>query len=195
MMDVKFKLALVALMVGACGDDSTPPAPEDNDDTEGEVIVDAGRRDASTGDASPGDASRRDAGAPTDLEPTDDEPNEEEEPADVVDAGRADAGRGDAGGDAGPSNDAGAGATAACDEVSYEAFAGQFFETYCLGCHSRMEPTLNDLGEITPHLDEIRERVITTTNAALRMPPRMAMQQPSEAEKAKLEQWLDCGGE
>jgi hypothetical protein len=191
MMDAKLKLALVALLLGACGDDST--ATEDDDDAEGEVVVDAAKRDASTGDARTGDASRRDAGAPTDQEPTDDEPTDAG-PSEVVDAGRADAGRADADRDAAPSNDAGSAATVACDEVSYEAFAGQFFETYCLTCHRTMEPTLNDLAEITPHLDEIRERVITTTNTALRMPPRMA-KQPSAADKAKLAQWLDCGGD
>jgi hypothetical protein len=179
-------LLIVSALMGACGDDSSTPSDDD-----GQSERDAGRRDASTRDAGSRDAATRDARGSDDEEEEDagtveEEPTEAERDAGRTDASRTDAGSTDAGSGGGGGDD--------CDAVSYEAFGESFFTTYCLSCHASMDPTFNDLSEIQPYLEDIRTRVIAPPAPAQQMPPR-GLKQPTAAEKTKLEQWIDCGGE
>jgi cytochrome c5 len=164
----KIPLLLVTFAF-ACGDAS---APREEQQEESEMASDAGVRDSSTRDTSTRDVSTtHDANAAR----TDEEEADAGFDASGNDAGRSDAGSGDD-----------------CDAVSYDAFGEAFFETYCSSCHAKMEPTFNDLSEIEPNLEDIRERVIDPPAPAMQMPPS-GFKQPSAADKMKLDQWIECG--
>lgn len=89
-----------------------------------------------------------------------------------------------------------------CGEWTYENFGAEFFYRYCLLCHheenvgdrARFDaPTginFNRLSGIRQFLARIRLRAGVQGD----MPPRLLpVPQPTEAERMRLIEWLDCG--
>jgi hypothetical protein len=104
-----------------------------------------------------------------------------------VDAGPSDAGS-DASVDAGRSD--GGGADAAACTLTYANFGQQFLSTYCVGCHGATNPRANvrldSLAGITARKTQAKAAVLTSI-----MP--QGSNRPSQADRQRFGQWLDCG--
>jgi hypothetical protein len=197
-MSRRFGWIFAAVLVVACGDETTP---EQNDDQSSDETDDGSgsEKDASVKrDASTKDAGRKDAAPPGDDEDaggdTSDDDGEPDagagdEPEDAgstpaPDAGKADAGKADAG-----SSDAGGG-TSSCDTLTYESFGKAFLSKYCVSCHgttmAQKMVRLDTLPGVTTAKAKAKEEV-----ASGAMPPLGA--KPTADEKTKFGQWIDCG--
>lgn len=89
-----------------------------------------------------------------------------------------------------------------CDELTWENFARQFFADYCLLCHS--ETLVSDLArydapvginyDTIEGVREFRKRIRLRAGELGDMPPRLLpVPRPSEEERVRLIQWIDCG--
>lgn len=92
--------------------------------------------------------------------------------------------------------------SAPCGDLSYQNFGADFFASYCLRCHNEElvgdaartdAPTginYNTLNDIRMFQNRIRLRAGVQGD----MPPRLLpVPRPSEAERQKLIEWIDCG--
>lgn len=181
-MTAKFDLkvlVILGLIGGACGEEDKPADDGDGQEEEGTPRNDGGN--GGRNDARVDEGDDEDSGS--------DEQETDEDAGARNDGGRNDGGNG-GGGDAG----AGGGD---CDELTYESFGADFFDKYCVSCHDgdTRDPDFTRLANITEYKDDIRTRVlVTSTPAALKMPPK-SEEQPTAAEKTKLDQWIECGAE
>lgn len=95
-----------------------------------------------------------------------------------------------------------ASARAAPCDATYENFAAEFFGRYCLACHNNElvgdltrfdAPTginFNSLNEVRGFQNRIRLRAGIQGD----MPPRLLpVAQPTQEERLRLIQWIDCG--
>jgi hypothetical protein len=184
-------LIFAGMLIGACSEEVITP-PEGQGSETGNASADAGRADAGRADA-----GRKDAGAApadddtdtdTDVDEDDEAPVDTDDDDDAVDAGaKADAGgaKADAGG---AKVDAGGSSGDACATLTYESFGEEFIDTYCASCHTAMDPKLTTLAQVKTNKAKIKAEAVDSEN----MPPKGAMA-PSDAERVKLGQWLDCG--
>jgi uncharacterized membrane protein len=89
-----------------------------------------------------------------------------------------------------------------CAELTYENFGADFFAQYCLKCHN--EQLEGDLARTDAPTDINFNRLdlVRTFKSRIRlragvqgdMPPRVApVERPSEEERIRLIQWIDCG--
>jgi uncharacterized membrane protein len=89
-----------------------------------------------------------------------------------------------------------------CGAITYRNFAADFFARYCLSCHN--EQLVGDLARTDAptgidfnRLDGIRafqRRIRLRTGIQGDMPPiLLRVPRPSDAERVRLIQWLDCG--
>lgn len=89
-----------------------------------------------------------------------------------------------------------------CGELTYQNFGAEFFANYCLRCHNEMligdiartdAPTginFNTLDGVRRFQSRIRLRAGVQGD----MPPTIApVPRPSEVERVRLIQWIDCG--
>ena len=168
------------LFVASCGGDpygsSSGAVAGDDEDTqeeEGSTNRDAGARDARTKDAGRGDGGSWEAGGGST-------------------GGAEDAGSGT---DDAPSTDAGAEASKdaggdSCATLTYQAFGKQFVSDYCLSCHGGAAPRggfkLDTLAAVDARRTGVKAQVLSGG-----MP--MGSKRPSDAERARFGQWIDCG--
>jgi uncharacterized membrane protein len=87
----------------------------------------------------------------------------------------------------------------ACGELTYENFAEDFMDTYCLRCHSSSltgiiartgAPEDTNFNTLTDVRDE-QNRIRLRAGVAGTMPPSAPF--PTEDERAQLLNWIDCG--
>jgi len=136
-------------------------------DEDAEVALDAGpKRDASSDAATPASDASSASDAAGDA-------------ASTPDAAGA---RGDAG-----ASDGGAGG--ACGALTYESFGKAFVASYCISCHgaSSRQVKLDTLPAIQAAKAQVKRAAVTSKA----MPE--GGKQPTDEERAKLGQWLDCG--
>lgn len=90
----------------------------------------------------------------------------------------------------------------ACGDVTYENFGADFFHNYCLRCHNAelttdIERTDAPTGINYNTLDGIRQfqtRIRLRAGVQGDMPPLLLpVPRPSEEERLKLIDWIDCG--
>ena len=74
-----------------------------------------------------------------------------------------------------------------CDSVSYANFGQGFMNSYCVDCHSGGNLAFNTLAGVKSMKTQIKNTTVSS-----RSMPRGSLQ-PSDAERVKLGQWLDCG--
>jgi hypothetical protein len=185
--DIK-SLLMVGLLLGACGEDG---AEGPSDEQEEEPINTGNKPDAggTRKDASTGSTTRDAAVVDDDDDPVEEEPVEPDEPESngTVDAGPSKPDAGSSKPDAGGTK-ADAGTGGACSALTYESFGKGFITTYCASCHSAGDFVLTSLANIKKFKADIKEQAVDSK----RMPQKGA-KQPTDAERAKLGQWLDCG--
>lgn len=92
--------------------------------------------------------------------------------------------------------------TAKCGEITYENFARAFCATYCLRCHSSTVTGDAARLDAPPGIDfdsmdgilEFSKRIRLRAGELGDMPPRIVGGPvPTEEERIKLMQWIDCG--
>ena len=198
-------IALLALLVGACGSDGAPQMPID-DFTGATPIKDAGSR--SKRDA--GNAENADepaAESTDDREPGEDDGSEREPVEDgeddvsasagqVADAGKLGAKDAGAGRDAGPAPSE----TESCETLTYASFGKTFVETYCTECHNSKTPTmglggvvLDTLPMIVKNKMYLKKDVAPRADGKLPKMPKGGNDQLTDAERTKFGAWIDCG--
>jgi hypothetical protein len=92
----------------------------------------------------------------------------------------------------------------ASSTLTYDNFAGDFFASYCIRCHSTANTTTESRQGATPHYnwddpDIVRQHIPEIDSVAAGgpktintvMPPSDPV--PSDAERLKLGEWLACG--
>jgi uncharacterized membrane protein len=95
--------------------------------------------------------------------------------------------------------DTGSSDAGACAELTYASFGNDFMDKYCASCHAasvtgsaRMAAPNDDvydtLAQIKAKKRELKEEV-----ASKAMPFPTAKVFPTDAERAKFVQWIDCG--
>jgi mono/diheme cytochrome c family protein len=180
--------AITFLFVASCGGDgygsgSDYGDDEDRQDEEGTPTRDGGAWDArvkdggTTRDGGAWDAGGGGKGGGDDDDDGagDDDGDDGDDGAGPVDAG-TDAGR-DAGGDS-------------CATLTYQTFGKQFMTDYCVSCHGGAAPRggfkLDTLAAVSGRKAGVKTQVLSGG-----MP--MGNKRPSDAERARLGQWIDCG--
>ena len=180
--------AIAMLFVASCGGDgygsSSGSAYGDDDDTqddEGSTSRDAGTSDARVPDGGgKADGGAWDAGGGGEGGGDDEDDGADDDGAEDDDDATADAGV-DAGKDAGADS---------CATLTYQSFGRQFLTDYCISCHGGAAPRggfkLDTLAAVSSRKTGVKSQVLSGG-----MP--MGNKKPSDSERARLGQWLDCG--
>jgi hypothetical protein len=202
-------LLIVAALCAACGEDALDEYDDQTGDPANMGGWDSGNTgnggtgganaDAGRGDASPpwdarfdagntGGGGAADAGGGWDAGPSVDAGWSG--PDASVDAGRSDAGAADASADASRADAGTPGADASTCTLTYANFGQQFLTTYCVGCHGATSPRANvrldSLSGITARKAQAKAAVLNNI-----MP--QGLNKPSDADRQRFGQWLDCG--
>lgn len=205
---VRPTVALLTLLVCACGSDPALPDPVDAVERDAgksagkDAGKDAGKsRDAGAKDVEEDPSGEADGDEATDeAEATDDEdtgsttePSTDPDPTASKDAGQR---------DAGVRSDAAAPAVGApdCAELTYENFGKKFVTTYCVECHSGSSTT-SALGNVS--LDSAANVIKNKTYLKKVTAPRPDGKEPrmpkggnealTNEERLKFGVWADCG--
>ena len=198
-------IALLGLLVGACGSDGMPHMPAE-DFTGAASTKDAGSR--SKRDAGNAENADESAAEPVnDREPAEDDGSDREPVEDDEDDVSASAEpAADAGGlsakDAGAGRDAGPAPseTESCETLTYASFGKSFVETYCTECHNAKTPTmglggvvLDTLPMIVKNKMYLKKVVVPRADGKLPKMPKGGNDQLTDEERTKFGAWIDCG--
>ena len=176
--------AIAMLIVASCGGDGYDTSSgsaygddEDTQDEEGTTSRDAGATNARAKDGGKSDGGTSDAGGGG-VRGADDQSAADDGPSD-----------GGPGADAGIAAESDAGADS-CATLTYESFGKQFLASYCLSCHGGATPRggfkLDTLAAVITRKVGVKAQVLSGG-----MP--MGNKKPSDEERARLGQWIDCG--
>ena len=85
-----------------------------------------------------------------------------------------------------------------CTDLSYENFAEAFFTANCTTCHSsdstdRRGAPLSKNWDTLANVQAGSSRIKIRAGSGMTMPPATAPAFPSAEDRAKLNEWIDCG--